>query len=847
MGNNKALVCLAVALSVCNVMVAGELDQDERDALVALYESTNGPDWYEDRNWMGNGDICGWHGITCCRVFCQIIAVRAVLLKGNNLVGAIPPEIGGLWDLRVIELHHNHLSGEIPSEIGQLAHLRELYLHRNDLSGPIPVEMGGLLGLSWLMLGENRFSGPIPHELLNLEYLEFFILEDNELSGSLPAGLFDMSRLWVLDLSSNRFEGPVPQELTDVQTVDLSSNRFSGPIPEGVVDFEVMRWVDLRWNALYSNDPEVVAFLDARQEGGDWQSTQTIAPAGLTGRLTVDGTAHLSWSPITYQDDPGAYEIYHARSGDDWQLVGTTESKADRVFTVNGLEDGISHHLTVRSVTEPHPYNKNRVVSDPAPPLTLSSAGQLAIPAVARFRGVGVLFSSSLTAFNFGDSDLEIGLSYTPRADIGGQSRTATWTLAAGTAETVDDALGHFFGLTDEQRSVGSLVLSVGNADPSTLMVQTVITAHHGDGAEYGQIFPASAFSEAVMAGQTAHLHTTVDVSRSRVNAGFMALENGTTAKVWLVDPIGNKLGDTVFELTGSVGDNNQLNDVYAAFGVEPVSNVLIEATVDGGSLLAYASVLDGTTDSPGTSDPTTILPFVEGRSDVLLLEMGSIQGYDEFGGSASITNTAAEEAVITATFYQRGQPGEGANTTLTLQPGSTWGSERVISELFGIAGVVGTTVLTATEGSIAATGREYSIRRGSTGEVVGTAGQLMAGLTPADRLDQSTAWHFIGLRQDRERGRERTNFAAFNGGSDRATLAVQLYDAATGRLEGGAGFTLQGEELMHVNDFIATIDPEHDEEEKRIRVEVSGRVYMQVFRVNSSGDPVTLSAFEGP
>ena len=40
---------------------------------------------------------------------------------------------------------------------------------------------------------------------------------------------------------------------------------------------------------------------------------------------------------------------------------------------------------------------------------------------------------------------------------------------------------------------------------------------------------------------------------------------------------------------------------------------------------------------------------------------------------------------------------------------------------------------------------------------------------------DQSTAWHFIGLRQDRERARERTNFAAFNPGSDPVTFAVEL------------------------------------------------------------------------
>ena len=776
--------------------------------------------------------------------------VQSILLSENNLTGVIPPEIENLVDLVFLELQGNRLSGEIPPQIGTLFHLQELWLRENDLTGPIPDEIGDLQGLFFLLLGENRLSGPIPDRLLNLVHLWVLDLGSNELSGTLPVGFSATRGLSYVGVFSNRLEGRLPPDLPSIlglQRLGLHSNMFYGPVPERIVDLPVLEWVDLRWNALYSDDPEVVAFLNARQEGGDWLSTQTIAPEGLTGRLAADGSAQLSWLSVAYQDDPGGYEVSYARSGEDWQLVGTIDSKTDTAFTVNGLEDGVSHHFTVRTFTEPHENNKNRVVSEPAQTLTLSSAGQLVIPAVARVRGVGVFFSSSLTVYNSRDSDLEIGLTYTPRVDVGGSPLTATWELAAGAAETVDDALEYFFGFTDEQRSVGSLVLSVGDVDPENLMVQSVVTAHHGDGDAYGQLFPAFTFGDAIHSGQAGHLHTTVDASRSRVNAGFMALEEQTSARVRLVDPIGHPLGGTVFEFAGSVGDNHQLNDVFAVFGVEPVANTLVEVTVDGGSLLAYASVLDGTADSPGTSDPTTILPFTGGSDEVMLLEMGSIQGHDEFDGSASITNVSEGEAVITASFFERGLPGEAASTEFTLQPGATWGSSRVIGDLFGIEGVVGTTVLSTVGGSVAATGREYSIERDANGEVVGTAGQLVDGLTDADRLDPDTAWHFIGLRQDREAGRERTNFAAFNLGSESVTLTVELFDAATGEIEGTGDFAVRVQELIHVNDLIGTIDPEHDENEKRIRVEVTDRVFMQVFRVNSSGDPVTLSAFTGP
>ena len=69
------------------------------------------------------------------------------------------------------------------------------------------------------------------------------------------------------------------------------------------------------------------------------------------------------------------------------------------------------------------------------------------------------------------------------------------------------------------------------------------------------------------------------------------------------------------------------------------MADVVVEVEVVTGSGLAYASVLDGSGSYSGTSDPTTILPVTGGSAKVTLLEIGSIQGLNEFSGSASITN----------------------------------------------------------------------------------------------------------------------------------------------------------------------------------------------------------------
>ena len=56
----------------------------------------------------------------------------------TNLEGSIPPEIGGLTNLRVLDLKFNYLTGTIPPELGNLENLVNLYLYANYLSGCVP-------------------------------------------------------------------------------------------------------------------------------------------------------------------------------------------------------------------------------------------------------------------------------------------------------------------------------------------------------------------------------------------------------------------------------------------------------------------------------------------------------------------------------------------------------------------------------------------------------------------------------------------------------------------------------------------------------------------------------------
>jgi hypothetical protein len=375
--------------------VFAEITQEEHDALMALYTSTGGYNW---TNTLANnqpwddipGNEGGWFGVTVTNVDGSD-HVTSLLLPGNNLVGTLPSELGNLDSsaFNLLDLSSNQLTATIPNELQNLNGLLELNLSHNQLGSDdtgIPSGLWSLPSLTMLDLSDNQLTLGIPPGAHFCGSLQTLNLGNNLLTGPIPPDLGTpggLISLTTLNLSNNKLHWTIPANLGNVTTLNylyLNGNMLTGEIPVELASLTALvtdtgyndGGLDLRWNALHSSDPSLIDFLNNKQTGGDWQSTQTVAPTDVAAGTPTSDTIPLSWTPITYTGDAGGYQVsYGTTQGGPYLLFGTTADKLASSLEVSGLTAATPYYFVVETVTEPHPTptpyeNQNTVVSEPS-------------------------------------------------------------------------------------------------------------------------------------------------------------------------------------------------------------------------------------------------------------------------------------------------------------------------------------------------------------------------------------------------------------------------------------------------------------------------------------------------
>lgn len=175
-----------------------EIPQIECEALVAFYNSTDGPNWFTSdsyaKGWLKTTTPCSWFGITCDAghvTHIMLDAVNPIMVPMNR---SVRPNPAG------DSIRRGRLRGDVPEEIGNLPNLISLRLSTNQLSS-IPPEIGNLINLAELDISHNQLSS-IPSEIGNLANLTSLQISFNLLRG-LPESFIKLSEMNNLDVSSN--------------------------------------------------------------------------------------------------------------------------------------------------------------------------------------------------------------------------------------------------------------------------------------------------------------------------------------------------------------------------------------------------------------------------------------------------------------------------------------------------------------------------------------------------------------------------------------------------------------------------------------------------------------------
>jgi hypothetical protein len=370
------VVWFVVLLLMGTVNPAYTVSNDDREALIELYLATQGENWDDNSGWKEDpvsSDGFGRRSTLCSwyGVVCGWLAI----------------------DLLEIDLSRNNLDGYLDS-FNNLPRNAFEELQTLDLSG-------------------NHLRGILPAGLEDLDELNSLVLYDNNLSGRIPEE-FGSLELGYLNLRGNMLSGPVPEDLEDLDNLEKGS-------------------LDLRWNALYTNDEELRTFLDSRQIGGDWQSTQTVAPKNIRIGRSTSSSIEVLWTAVDYLEDEGAYEVSISTvSGGPYTLAATIDDKTVESVEITGLLPRTTYYLSMRTVTYAHPFNKNDVYSELAGEVIASTLDE-DLPGIS-IEDIFVEEQNSLAVFNvILDSVAEFDVSFSYATSSGTATNDQDYIHTEGT------------------------------------------------------------------------------------------------------------------------------------------------------------------------------------------------------------------------------------------------------------------------------------------------------------------------------------------------------------------------------------------------------------------------------
>ena len=290
-GSDPAVI-YATCSSIFSVPVVTQypLTQRHCDALEAIYYSTGGPNWTYD--WhpgaVPTTDPCTFTGVWCD----PVEGIFRLELAYNNLVGAMPAEIGDLENLTWLSIYSNSLTS-LPPQIGHLKKLVRLTALNNQLTA-LPAEIGSLTSLELLSIGHNQLNA-LPSEINNLTNLRILRVDNNQIT-YLPA-LSNLVELTELSASFNHLVSLPSTVHPKLTTLYLDSNDIGGhiaPVVTLLTSMPLAERIGLGNNDLYGKVPATITTLPlvyVELSGNGCLTADAATTAFLSGLASFTGSA----------------------------------------------------------------------------------------------------------------------------------------------------------------------------------------------------------------------------------------------------------------------------------------------------------------------------------------------------------------------------------------------------------------------------------------------------------------------------------------------------------------------------------------------------------------------------
>lgn len=229
----KLLSLLAMACIV--LAVQAQTIDDDKTALLEIYEALNGPEWVpptgiDEFGWSEDNDVEDFVGVTVegNRV------TKLELIGIENLSGEFPAAIGKLDALTLLDLSNNiDLTGKFPEELFQLSHLNHLYIADTDITDVIDDRFGQLKSLTNLKMDKNPgLTGGITDAFGELTELTYVRLADNKnLTGTISPNISKATKLQTFQVERSGLTGTIPGSLGDLQGLaylNVNECNFTG-------------------------------------------------------------------------------------------------------------------------------------------------------------------------------------------------------------------------------------------------------------------------------------------------------------------------------------------------------------------------------------------------------------------------------------------------------------------------------------------------------------------------------------------------------------------------------------------------------------------------------------------